>query len=163
MKRVFCLLVLVSLVALGNFNRASADGGPVHIGPFHEEGTDVLVDCGGFRVLDAFEGDLSITRFFDREGNRERQLVDFRGTDTFINSETGKSFTESFHNVSIVDYDAGTVAAVGVLFRLTVPGGGAVLLGVGRIVIEPPFTVLFVAGPHQPLEGDFSDLCAAMA
>src|SRR5262249_51336903 len=88
------------------------------------------------------------------------------GTDTFRNSVTGKSFTEPFHNSEFAelngDLQPDKLTTVGVTLRLTVPGEGAVLLDVGRIV-ESPGHIEFEAGPHQALEGDLADVCAARA
>jgi hypothetical protein len=167
MKRVFCLLVLVSLVALGSFTPALAQGEPLHLGPFHFEGTEVLADCGTFQVLDHYVADLTVTQFLDDQGIRVRDVRQFSGTDTYINSATGKSITERFHNTLLVEYEAGIRTQIvnsGVGYRLTVPGGGAVFLDVGRVVYDGQFNVVFwEAGPHHFLDGDFAGLCAAMA
>src|SRR5262249_31616151 len=112
------------------------------------------------------QGELSITAFLDKEGNPERANVDFHGTDTFCNSVTGKSFIEPCLNIEFAelngDRQPDQVTKAGVTFRLTVPGQGAVLLDVGRIV-ESPGHIDFEAGPHQALEGGFTGLCAALA
>ncbi len=166
MKRVFCLFVLASLVALGSFTPALAQGEPLHLGPFHREGTELVADCGTFQVLDHYVAELSITRFFDEHGIRLRDIRDFSGTDTFTNSVTDKSFTEPFHNKIFIDYEAGVrVQNVndGVAFRLTLPGVGAVFLDIGRVVYDADFNVIWEAGPHHFLDGDFAGLCAAMA
>jgi hypothetical protein len=145
---------------------ASAAGKPVLLGPFHQEGSALLAQCSAFQALDMFQGVLSITAFFDKEGNPESAIIDFRGTDTFLNSVTGKSFTEPFHNKEFAalngDLQPDKLTKVGVAFRLTIPGGGAVLLDVGRIVVSPGH-IEFEAGPHWALEGDFAGLCAALA
>jgi hypothetical protein len=63
-----------------------------------------------------------------------------------------------------VDATAQTDAVTGVIARLTVPGSGAVLLDVGRIVTNlETDEVTFQAGPHQLVEGDLADLCEALA
>lgn len=167
MKRIVYLLVLVSLVALGNVNRASADGGPVHLGPFPDEGTEVIADCGAFQVLDHFVAERRITRFFYDTGIRERDIRQFWGTDTYINSVTGKSYTTTFHNTTFIDFDTSGnrigLANSGVGFRLTLPGGGVVFLDIGRFEVDAQGNVIWEAGPHHFLDGDFGGLCAAMA
>jgi hypothetical protein len=167
MKHMVCLLVLVCLVCLSNLNRASADGGPVHLGPFHDEGTELLADCGSFQVLDHFVTDVRITRFFYDSGIRKQDIRQFSGTDTLINSVTGKSYTEPFHNTTFLDYDtAGHFAGLanaGVGYRLTLPGGGMVFVDLGRFAVDTAGNVIWQAGPHHFLDGNFAGLCAAMA
>jgi hypothetical protein len=152
---------LFGLVALSGFTPALAIGKPLFL-DFHEESTDVFADCGAFQVLDAFQGDVKLTAMFDETGNVDMIIVDFHGTDTFINSITDKSFTERFHNKVLHDFEKDRLAEVGVFYHLTVPGEGAVLLDIGRIVIDPP-NIAFEAGPHQYFDGDFAGLCAALA
>jgi len=158
-------LVTVAVIAFGHHSAASAVGKPVFLGPFHQEGVALLAQCGAFQALDAFQGELSITAFLDKAGNPESAIIDFHGTDTFRNSVTGKSFTEPFHNKEFAalngDLQPDKLTKVGVAFRLTVPGGGVVLLEVGRLALSPGH-IEFEAGPHQALEGDFAGLCAAL-
>jgi hypothetical protein len=167
MKRIVCLLVLVSLVALGNFNRASAHGGPVQFGPFHDEATEVIADCGSFQVLDHYVAERLIIRFFYDTGIRERDIRQFSGADTYINSVTGKSYTATFHNTTFIDFDTSgnriELANSGVGFRLTLPGGGVVFSDIGRFEVDAQGNVIWQAGPHHFLDGDFAGLCAAMA
>jgi hypothetical protein len=173
MKRAAGLLLVAGLLAVGlaMITRpapapALAAGKPLFLGPFLQEGEALLAECGTFQALDAYEGELSITAFLDNEGNPERAIVDFHGTDTFRNSVTGKSFSEPFHNKEFDqlngDLQPDQVTKVGVGVRLTIPGRGAVLLEVGRVV-ERPGSIDFEAGPHQLLDGDVAGLCAALA
>src|SRR5882672_5825969 len=165
MKRVVCLLV--SLVALSSITPTLAQGGPVHLGPFHEEGTDLLADCGTFQVLDHYVTERRIIRFFYDNGIRKSDIQQFSGTDTFINSVTGKSYTMTFHNTTFIDYDTSGhfvgLANSGVGYRLTIPGGGAVFLDIGRFEVDTEGNVIWEAGPHHFLHGDFTGLCTAMA
>jgi hypothetical protein len=156
-------LVLVSLMAFMPFSVASADG-PVIEGPIHLEGTDVLVDCGSFQVLDVYEQTEIFRLFYDQEGNLVKIVSQNWGTDTFTNSVTGKAYPMSFHNNLLVDYSQSPrrSAIVGVIYRLVVPGAGEVFLDVGRIVFERGVGIVFQAGPHQLFDGDFEALCAAM-
>ncbi|HEX9384938.1 MAG TPA: hypothetical protein VF918_01360 [Anaerolineales bacterium] len=156
-------LVLVGLIAFFPFSVASADG-PVVEGPFHEEGTAVLVDCGAFQVLDVYEVNFTVKRFFDEEGNLVKIVEQVWGTDTFTNSVTGKAYPMDFHNNTIVDFSTTPpqAANMGVLYRLIVPGAGAVFLDVGRIVLDRQGNVYFQAGPHQLFDSDFEALCAAL-
>ena len=156
-------LVLVSLMAFPPLSVASADG-PVVEGPIHEEGTAVLADCGAFQVVDVYEVNFILKRFFDEEGNLIKIVEQVWGTDTFTNSVTGKAYPMDFHNNVVVDFSTNPpqAANMGVIFRLIVPGAGAVFLDVGRIVLDRQGNVYFEAGPHQFFDGDLEGLCAAM-
>ena len=156
-------LLLVSLMAFVPLSVAFADG-PVVEGPIHEEGTEELVDCGSFQVLDVYELNFTVKQFFDEEGNLVKIVEQVWGTDTFTNSVTGKAYPMDFHNNTIVDFSTTPprAANMGVIFRLIVPGAGAVFLDVGRIVLDRQGNVYFQAGPHQFFDGDVDCLCAAM-
>jgi hypothetical protein len=163
MRSIASSLVLVILMAFFPWSAASA-AGPVVEGPFHEEGTEELIDCGSFQILDVYEVNYIEKWFFDEEGNRLRLVEQVWGTDTFTNSVTGKAYPMSFHNTVVVDFSTTPPqgANMGVIFRLTVPGAGAVFLDVGRIVLDRQDNVYFQAGPHQFFDGDIEALCAAM-
>jgi hypothetical protein len=156
-------LVLVSLMAFPPLSFATADG-PVVEGPIHEEGTSVLADCGSFQVLDISELNYITRLFFDEEGNLVKIVEEVWGTDTFTNSVTGKAYPMDFHNNTIVDFSTTPprAANMGVIFRLVVPGAGAVFLDVGRIVLDRQGNVYFQAGPHQFFDGDLDALCTAL-
>jgi len=165
MKQI--IFVITILAALSGVSPVLASGGPVFIGPIHSEGQETLADCGAFQVVDVFEADLRITRFFNENGIRERDIRHFSGTDTFTNSVTGKSFTRSFHNNVFIDFDESgnriQNVNTGVGFRLTVPGVGAVFLDIGRVIYDVDFNVIWEAGPHHFLDGEFDGLCTVLA
>ena len=56
-----------------------------------------------------------------------------------------------------------SLANVGLIFNVAIPGQGTVLLDVGRIVIARHQGVVFEAGPHQEENGDTSSFCAALS
>jgi hypothetical protein len=136
---------------------------PVHIsGSF--SGDDPIADCGTFEVRDEFALNFSGTEHFDRDGNVVRVVEHIFGVDRLYNSETGKSLKPaSFNQGEIVHPIEGQVAVNGVIFRITVPGAGVVLLDVGRFVFTFDGGLVFVAGQHEFLAGDFAGLCAALA
>jgi hypothetical protein len=126
----------------------------------------VIGDCGDFQVINDFVLNFRTKLFFDENGELVRIVEQINGTDTFVNSATGKNLTSRFQNTEHIDATAQTITVTGVIGRLTVPGSGAVLLDVGRIVIdlaEEEPKVTFQAGPHQLVEGDdLPELCAAL-
>ena len=149
------------MVGLASFSVALADP-PVFLGPFHEEGTQVVADCGSFQVIDNFELNYTVKLFFNNEGTLSRIIFEIWGTDTFSNSETGTAYSGDFRQSELVTVGQHG-AHGGVIARLTVPGAGAVFLDVGRIVRDGAGNILFEAGQHQLADGDFADLCAALA
>lgn len=155
-------VVAVGLMAVVPFSVASADG-PVAT-TSHYEGTDVLVDCGSFRVLDVYSQDETEKAWLDQDGNLLKVIIENTGTDTFTNSVTGTAYPMSFHNTYVVDFTTTprSGALMGVVYRLVVPGAGAVWLDVGRVVFERGVGIVFQAGPHQFFDGDEAALCAAM-
>ncbi len=155
--------VLACLMALAGFSVASA-GAPVIEDPYHEEGIAELFDCGAFQVLDVYELNAVQIWFFDEAGNRLRFIEQVWGTDTFTNSVTGEAYAMSYHNTVIVDFTTSPPlgANMGVVFRLNVPGAGAVFLDVGRVVLDRAGNVYFRAGPHQFIDGDIDGVCEAL-
>jgi hypothetical protein len=139
-------------------------GALVFEGPFTDAGAGVLADCGGFLVLDRYALTFHVARRFDRDGTEVRVIEHFAGTDTLVNSVTGAAYTSALHSAAIIDPQANQATFIGVTFRLTIPGAGAVLLDVGRVVVDREGNVYFEAGPHQFYGGgDFAGLCAALA
>jgi hypothetical protein len=159
----FCLAMVVWL-ALLPVSGVLADA-PVVEGPFREEGSIVIADCGSFQVVDVYELNYIERQYYDKEGNLVKLVEQVWGTDTFTNSVTGKAYTMNFHNNVVVDFSTSPPrgANMGIIFRLVVPGAGAVLLDVGRIVLDRQGNIYFRAGPQQYYDGDFAGLCAALA
>ena len=162
MRRFLLSFILTSLVALASFSVALADG-PVVEGPIHLEGTVLIADCGTFQINDNYAQDQTIKRFFDETGSLYKIIVELSGTDTLVNSVTGKAYSGSYHSTRIIDPVLRRGSYNGVVVRITVSGEGAVFLDVGRIVSDREGNVYFEAGPHQYFDGDFDELCAALA
>jgi hypothetical protein len=156
-------LILVILMALIPFSVAFADG-PIIIGPSHYEGSDVLADCGAFQILDVYDLKQTEKVYLDKDGNLLKVIIEAWGTDTLTNAVTGKAYSGSFHNSSLIDFSTTPrqSAIMGIVYRVTVPGVGVVFLDVGRLVFERGTGIIFQAGPHQLFDGDFETLCAAL-
>jgi hypothetical protein len=156
-------VVLAGLLALGSPSLAAA-ARPVFEGPTHIEGTAPIASCGSFVILDQYSLNFTETQLTDKRGTVVKIVEQVYGTDTFTNSVTGKAYTGRYHNTVLIDPASGLGANSGIIFRLTVPGAGAVFLDVGRIVANQAGTVItFEAGPHQAFDGDIAGLCAALA
>jgi hypothetical protein len=162
-RKIMFGVTLGVLAALSTISVASADQ-PVFFGPFMVSGSDeVFTDCGTFKVVSDWTQEISGARFVDHDGNLVRLHFDVSGVDTFRNSVTGKTFSQQYHNVVFRDVDANTVTNVGVVFNVTVPGHGAVLQSVGRIVFNRVTgELLFQAGKWDIISGDYSALCEAL-
>ena len=127
-----------------------------------EAGNAPIADCGTFLVWDEFELNFTGTVHFDQAGNPVRIVEHISGIDRLYNPDNGASFSGSFNQGEIVDPVAGQVAVNGIIFRITVPGGGAVFLDVGRFVFTFDDELVFAAGQHDFFAGDFAGLCAAL-
>src|SRR5262245_45925893 len=162
LRRLCISLALGSMLALASFSVVFADG-PTITGPFHFEGSDELADCGSFQIIESYAEDATFTRFFDEAGHALRLIGQFKGTLTYTNSVTGKAYTGSFHFTLMLTREMLGVGAVnaGITARLTVRGAGAVVLNVGLFLYIRTTDVVLVKGPSP--EGDFSELCAALA
>jgi hypothetical protein len=138
--------------------------GPTIVGPVHETSTTKLAKCDGFTIIVESDFEFTLRLFFDEDGNLDRIEETVSGTDTFVNSKTGKAIAAPFHNTAHLNFEAGTGAFAGVIFKVTVPGAGAIFLDVGRLVLDLESDELtFKAGPHQFFDGDLDALCAALA
>ena len=146
--------------------RAPAAGKPIVIGPETDEGTTKgLIDCGDFLVDDRFELTFTLRLYSDKNGDLVKGVEQVSGTDTFINATTGKEIPTRFHNNVLIDFttDPPLGANAGIVYKVTVPGAGAVFLDVGRIVTDQSGEIIaFEAGPHQFFDGDVDGLCAAL-
>jgi hypothetical protein len=164
-RRLLFTFALSTLILIGSFSTTLAQGDPpvVFEGPYHIQGAEVLFSCDGFDIVDHYDLYFSQTRLFDKSGNLVRIVEQVWGTDTLTNSETGKAYSGTFHNAVNVDPITRIGATSGIIFRIIVPGAGAIFLDVGRIVTNQSWTIMyFEAGAHQFVDGDIEALCAAL-
>lgn len=116
-----------------------------------------------FPFLEVFDGRVTITTFFDNEGNPIRVTFHLPFHGTLTNEATGESVSADQVLQETDDLEEGTVSWLGLRFRVTFPGLGVVLLDAGKIVFAADGNVVFEAGPHQVVNGDFAGFCAALA
>lgn len=124
----------------------------------------VASECDGFDIIANYTGTVTLTTFFNAQGDPVRVQFHGRARGTLRNLDTGYTVKDapSIRN-SFFDLVKGTATHVGVDFHITVPGAGVVVLQAGRIVFTgaPPPT--FVAGPHLgPPAASNAALCAAL-
>jgi hypothetical protein len=128
------------------------------------QGNDPIADCGSFEVWDEFTLSWRGTEHYDQDGNIVRVVEHVWGVDRLYNPDNGKSLDPAtFNQGEAVDLVEGQVKVSGVVFRITVPGSGAVFLDVGRYIIDFDEGLVFLAGQHQFFEGDLDGLCAALS
>jgi hypothetical protein len=130
--------------------------------PFQDHFVDEGASAAcGFPVTADVTGIRTIQVLFDRSGTPIRLQVHINGTGTM--SANGIALQESDHVTEFIDLVSGNETDVGLVFREVLPGLGIVIMDRGRVTIAPDgSSVLFVAGPHPALDGDFGSLCAAL-
>jgi hypothetical protein len=121
--------------------------------------SEVDSDTCGFPILVSLSFSSRVTFFYDAAGNLDRSIahISLRGTD----SAHGVSLIESEHFTHTFDFSTGLNRDLGLTAHVRVPGGGTVLVEAGQVVSDDFGNIYFVAGNHQPLEGDFASYCAA--
>ena len=136
---------------------------PEVIGPLHDEGASTIGSCGTFDVVDHFDLNYTLRFMVDQAGTQIRLVEEVWGVDTLTNSVTGKSLPGPYHNNTFVDFRTGTVMLTGLIFRVNLPGVGALFFDVGRVVIAADGEIVASAGRHDFFDGDFDALCAALS
>jgi hypothetical protein len=127
-------------------------------------------DCA-FPLTETVTGSFKDTLYFDAAGNPVKEILtaQYGGplTVTWTNPLSGVILSSHEAAPLIVYYNPDgsfqSLQNVGVLFNVTIPGQGTVLLDVGRIVIVRHQGIVFEAGPHQEENGDTSAFCAALS
>lgn len=160
-RAIAAVLTVSGLAVLGGAAGASAAKPVATSGS--DSGNMMVADCGTFEVWDEYELFWSGYVHFDREGNPVRIVQHVWGSDRLYNSVTGKSFSGTINSGEIVDLVEGQAIQSGTIFRIVVPGSGAVFLDVGRYVFDFEDGLVFLKGRHQFFEGDFEGLCAALS
>lgn len=114
----------------------------------------------GFPISLDFTGQGTFQVFFDAEGNIVRVHVLEHITGTLSANGIALRFMGSDNQ--FLDVEAGLVREVGLVFRYSLPGLGVVLMDRGRLIFDGDGQLLFEAGPHPQLHGDYGGLCAAL-
>jgi hypothetical protein len=127
-------------------------------------------DCA-FPLQETVSGAYRDTLYVDAAGNPVKEILtaQYGGplTVTWTNPATGATLSSHEAVTLIVYYNPdGSFASlqnVGLVFNVTIPGQGPVLLDVGRVAIVAHKGIVFEAGPHQELNGDTAAFCAALS
>jgi hypothetical protein len=127
-------------------------------------------DCP-FPLRESFSGSYKDTLYLDAAGDPTMEILtaQYGGSleVTWTNPANGATLSSIEAAPLVVYYNPdGSFASlqnVGLIFNVTIPGQGTVLLDAGRIDIVRHQGVVFEAGPHQEEEGDTAAFCAALA
>lgn len=130
---------------------------------------DTGLSCGSFQILETATATIGFTMFYNQAGNVTQTLFHFRLVGTLSNSVTGTSvseedvFNETTTFATPADFSTVTVTITGADFKVTLPGSGIILQDVGRVVFAAGGTIIFEGGPHQALNNQLQQLCAALS
>lgn len=128
--------------------------------------TFVAGECDGFSVIEHVEGRVKVSTHFDKNGNFVMEIARFSLRHTYTNSETGAFlFTPDvgIDKIVINEDGSGSVAVVGIVARIVVPGEGPVFRHLGRIVFDiDTGEVVFEAGQHDDFANLLPALCSAL-
>jgi hypothetical protein len=136
---------------------------------FSEVNTDIGVSCGSFQVLQSGTITNRFTLFYNQAGNGTQAVFHVREVGTLSNSVTGLSVpfheavTETLTFATPGDLSTVTATYTGQVYTVTLPGSGLILHDVGRVVFAPDGTITFEGGPHQLLDNEVQQLCAALS
>jgi hypothetical protein len=131
---------------------------------------DTSVDSGvcAFDVTFHSFGSFKNVDYYDNSGFLYK-TIDTVGGGPFTVTATANGTTltmqsESFSVVNTYNPDGSvnTFTQRGIFDKFTTPGRGIVLLDTGKVTFDSEFNVLFAAGPHQAVNGDFEAFCAAL-
>jgi hypothetical protein len=92
-----------------------------------------IIDCPGIEVWDYESYTITITSYYDDQGNLLRAHQRFSGTDNLYNpANPGVVLTGRFGGAGHLDVRTGIWYYSGVPFHITVPGYGTVMVRAGR-------------------------------
>lgn len=154
-----CAAIIMALLPVTTVFAAKPD-----VFTFHEEGY-FEIDCGSFVAQEEFEQDVRVMVFYDQAGDPVRVEVHFNYMGVVTNSVTGKTLRDPGHYKTVENLQDGTLAFIGLVYGITVPGEGIAVLDAGKVVFlgeTVPENVIFEAGSYDYLYGGDAVLCAAL-
>lgn len=156
----FGIFLLLAAAVLTTNVRAKADS-PAKI-TIPVAGTFILAECDGFDVIDEYTGVLTITEFYNRDGELERLTFQENSQDRIYNSVTG-FYVSNKYTVNQTYYpDTSELYIRGVAYNITVPGYGIVYFDSGLgvyYIVDGEYIEIKFAGNYQ---ADTAELCEAM-
>jgi hypothetical protein len=121
--------------------------------PIADEPSGIV--CGGTELVFSQERSVVGKRYYDANGNLVQRHFREYMSGTYSNPDTGKSAQWEQHDTIIHDLSVpgdlgtGTVKTTGLITRVSLPGGGSILLDAGTI-LEDAATgdLIHEGGPH---------------
>jgi hypothetical protein len=161
MRKTFAVAGCAAAVALLAASAAYADQPAfTHNEPITFDQFDTTSCAFPFREIG--DGFVSRTVFVDENGNPTRILTHFNLDGVAVNEANGKTAQLQENLIVNRDLETGERTWSGMRIKATMPGGGALLIDVGRVIFDSTGEVIFEAGQHQLIHEDFADFCAAM-
>ena len=158
--RRLLIVILITLLTLTLFTSASAAKPEIITIPVDD--TFVAGDCDGFSVIEHVQGTIKVSTHFDQNGNFVMEIARYRLRHTLSNSETGASLFSPDVGIDMQD-GSGTLAVIGLVSRIVVPGEGVVFARVGRIVFDlNTGEVVFESGQQDDFANLLPALCSAL-
>jgi hypothetical protein len=119
----------------------------------------------GSVILENSEVTFTDRLHFDNDGNLLKIRSHLAVEGFVFKTATGNSLPLVGHTNVTIYPESDTLVSVGLVARVNVPGSGHVLLDAGRFVLDlatgpPP---VWEAGPHQHVNGEVDEVCAALS
>jgi len=170
MSRVAKLLVLAVTSMVGvAMSAAPAAAAPPVKSVIHVQ--DAYIDSGicPFDVRFHLSGSFKNVDYYDNSGFLYKTIDTVGGGGPFRVTATANGTTLTMQNEAfsvLIKYNRDgsirTYTQRGLFDKFTAPGGGIILLDTGKLTVdEPEENILFIAGPHQAVNGEFDAFCAA--
>ena len=166
MRKLIISMFTVAVLAFMSAANAAGKPDTLRLGPLHFTDQPVA-DCGDFDVLVDYTLDALLTFYYDRDGNDwrfTRKLFLENGNSIFYNSNDPSYWLPGAPGQREIDtfkLDR-TMTMTANIFRVMLPGHGAIFLTAGRIIINEYREVIFQAGRSDYWNEDYDALCAAL-
>lgn len=158
------VVFLVSLLAACGSVQETADL-ETHAKPEREVSpfsNDFAFVCDDVTLVGHEEGTLSITGFFDKQGDFVRDQFHWNITGTLRREATGEIVSYSAHYTDAYTASDGTLTFNGIPLKLRLPDG-SVIVDAGRLVFDPDTEeTFFLAGPHALRGNVAATICNAL-
>lgn len=127
-----------------------------------------IAECGSFQVWSDFTLVVPYKEHYNKQG--ELIFTDYRlwsGDTTYYNSTDPSIFViekEGGREIARWNWEDGTIADLGMIWKITLPGQGVIFHQTGRALVDiDTYEILFSAGPKDSSDGNVAALCAAFA
>ena len=158
--RKIAIVLIIALASLIPVSPAPATP-PNHIETFTEP-FEFITKCQGFRITTTGTFEITLTEFFDQDGNLIRVMQQATYEDVITLSKGDAVFTERGHQTLEFTEESFTVSGQ----AFTITGDAFKIYDVGRIIFDQSGEVVFASNQHplvgEGLDGVDAALCAAL-